>query len=233
LADNSGVLPVTRTERLMKLIGAATLLCVFFVPSASCGQTTATGTWSGTLSYSVQYLDEFGFPTGGYSGLDSTTLTIQLSPGSAVATTGDGLLDVLYSLSSFGPNSASGSYFDFLPQGFDYGSFDANYLSILPDGSIDTSGGFAVADRTYVYDFGSSGIEEVFSFQSFQSEGPALVPEPSAMVQMAIGVVVIALFAGIRARHASKSRACRRSPRRSFAAHPADPDVAVVGTSAC
>ena len=75
----------------------------------------------------------------------------------------------------FGPQFALGTidYFQY-PVGIGFGNFDLSYNSILPDGNIDTTNGFAVADVFYGnYDFDTGITENIFiSFQSEASPNP-------------------------------------------------------------
>jgi len=98
----------------------------------------------------------------------------------------------------FGPESASGSVsVNNYPGGGGAGDFFLTYRSILPDGTIDTSIGGAVADIT-LDEVGPDGTGNVYH-ASFQS-----VPEPSSIVQAASGVLLIAIFAWIE-RHRSRA----------------------------
>jgi hypothetical protein len=104
----------------------------------------------------------------------------------------------------FGPESASGSVilsYPGTPAGDSVGDFFVTYQSILPDGTIDTSIGGAVADITL--DYLLEGVGEIF-YASFQT-----VPEPWSIVQAASGVLLIAVFARTR-----RCRSRRWSTRR-------------------
>ncbi len=98
----------------------------------------------------------------------------------------------------FGANSASGSVFGTVFPGPGYlgypvGNFAVNYQSIPPDGSIDTSSGYADGDM-----FLAIGHPILFGetiFVSFQT-----VPEPSSIVLAgaALLMIMIGIFAWMR-----------------------------------
>jgi hypothetical protein len=188
------------------------LLLLLSLPELAYGQQlVAYGTWSGYFTYTqTDYDRPFGNVIGGYSLDGNSTLTVDIfeQPGSptvnffyATLSGSPGFLPGdTYNLSTFGfgPTSASGFTEAGGIAGFE-GSFDVTYRSILPDGEIDTTGGFAVAD------FGAQSFTigqpwAVFS-ASFTT---ASVPEPSAIVPMAIGAVVVVTWVVIRRRRAGK-----------------------------
>jgi hypothetical protein len=190
---------MARTQRSI-LIAAISLLCLFSLPQAATAQTIASGTWSGWADYSVTYYD--GSP--GYSFSEYTTLTVGFrSYDDAYVAGPPGFGTVEYDVTSFGLTSASGFTFAGGLAPFS-GNFDISYQSILPDGQIDTTGGFAVAD----YTAGLPGEPFVgYYYASFQSA----VPEPLALVQVAIAAIVIAAFVGIRKYRAGEALARARA----------------------
>ena len=95
---------------------------------------------------------------------------------------------------TYGPQYASGNIYEyFYPIGIDTGNFFVTYQAILPDGSIDTTGGFADADMTLVITNTSGAAEHVFV--EFQGVG---VPEPSSLVLAATGTLMVSIFAWMR-----------------------------------
>lgn len=187
------------------LIAAISLLCVFS-PRPSCGQVIAYGSWKGVESYSITDYDQFGNITGGFSTTFDTTLGVEFTTSGAFVEGGYFPMQ-LYNVISFGPTSASGSI-DFLGlAGFD-GNFIVTYNSILPDGQIDVIGGYADADFTaYLAPIGGPGYVEEGSFSS----GIQAVPEPPALAQLALGLLLLGAILGARADRARKNRARERS----------------------
>ncbi len=197
----------------LALIAAISLLCIFSPTRPCLAQTTAYGTWYGIEDYSITYYDQYGNITGGYSESIAATLIVEFGSYGAIVGGPIGFNPQFYTVTSFGPTSASGSTFAGGLAGFS-GNFDLTYQSILPDGEIVVGDGFAVADFSAYTDpyFFGSGYSE---FASFEGTAPP-APEPPALAQIAIGVVVIAAFVGIRTYRAERpalaqSRRVRRS----------------------
>ena len=98
-------------------------------------------------------------------------------------------------LQFYDPQGASGSMnTDIYPRYYDTGNFFVSYQAILPDGSIDTTGGFAVADMN-VIDVNAITGATTNTIISFQGAG---VPEPSSLVLAASGILMVSIFAWMR-----------------------------------
>jgi hypothetical protein len=74
------------------------------------------------------------------------------------------------------------------------GCFDVSYQSNLPDGSIDTSGGFAVADIGFE-SFEHNRSTYTIGFISFQGKA---VPRPSSLLLAATASLMAVVFAWMR-----------------------------------
>ena len=96
---------------------------------------------------------------------------------------------------SYGPQGASGSMdTDIYHEYYDNGNFDVSYQAILPDGTIDTTGGYADVDMN-VIDVNIFTGATTNTFIQFQGEG---VPEPSSLVLAASGILIVSIFAWMR-----------------------------------
>lgn len=229
---------MTRTQRLILV---AALACVATVlPARSShgqyGQVTAYGTWQGIEDFSITFLDQFDNPVGGYTESVPTTLTVEFFANNNATVTSPvgfpyGFRPQPYVVATLGPTGASGSAFAGGYAGFD-GNFDLTYAGILPDGQIDTFGGFAVADFSASL-APSAGIgQPYFYFASFQGAGQAL-PEPAALAQVAIGVAVIAAFIGIRSYRARRARARTAAAGAPLDAQLAEPGIPAASGPGC
>jgi hypothetical protein len=187
-------------------------LLLFALPQPCSAQITAHGEWTGSWSYSVTDYDQYGNVVGGYSASGQGTLYVDINASfGSGGFLGSAYVDWPYPVflqepwivDTFGPTGASGEVSAGGPAGFD-GFFDLAYQSIRPDGQIVTLGGFAVADFTggIRYFPSPEGYQEFTSFQS----GPQVLPEPSALVELAIGAVAVAAVIGIRVLRARRSR---------------------------
>ena len=181
---------------------AISLLSLLSLPKLTCAQqTVAYGTWSGYATYTETDYDQFGNVIGGYSSAGNSALSVDITrylPNVYVATVPGppGFLPSAgYDVRSFGPTSAVGFTFSGGEAGF-MGSFDVTYQSILPDG--EAMGGFAIADFSgdTFFGYGVPYIECAASFKGGDT------PEPSAIVLMSIGAVVVATSVVIRRRRA-------------------------------
>jgi hypothetical protein len=184
---------------------AISLLLVLSLPKLTWAQKpVAYGTWSGYATYTETDYGASGSVIGGFSGGGFSNLTVDIfssdfSPGFYATVSGPPGFNSFYpyNLLSFGPQSASGFTADFGEAGFD-ANFDVTYGSILPDGQFDNTGGFAVADYSGNTFFGF-GEPSIAWFATFNSNS---VPEPSAMVPMAIGTVMVVTSVVVRRRRA-------------------------------
>jgi hypothetical protein len=178
------------------------LPCICLVARPAGAQTPAMGSWYGVLTESNLQVNDFGQVISGTTTSQYATMTIEFDylPGPTQATLSfNGVAFNEFSVDGFGPTSADGSYYFSYGPVVAFGNYDVSYQSILPDGAIDTNGGFAVMDFTSVSSISYPLSEELVTFQT--------VPEPSALVQSAIGTIVIAAFAGIQTWRARKAGA--------------------------
>ncbi len=195
-----GARSMTKTPK-HALIAALTVLAVMSLPRP-CSADQVYGTWTGAESYSIEYYLEDGTVISQSSGsLYPATLSVEFDSNINVAPpqeTAAGMgITGFYSIwggavGGYGPQSAGMYIIDdtSYPEGYAFGNFDATFQSILPDGSIDTTGGFAVADidiQNY-----SDGVYER-AFISFQT-----VPEPSSLLLVLAGAATVLLLAPMR-----------------------------------
>ncbi len=182
---------------------AISLFLVLSLPKLTWAQNpVAYGTWNGYETYTETDYDQFGNVVGQFSGGGNSTLTVDIyGPGplfSAIVSGPNGFNSFIpYAVSTFGPTSATGftsggGYASFA------GGFDLSYPAILPDGHIETYGGFADADYSASTFLGQDTKVYFASFNSFS------VPEPSAIVPMATGAVVVGTSVVIRRRRVAK-----------------------------
>jgi hypothetical protein len=183
------------------------LLLLLSLPPLTCAQpVTAYGSWNGYYTYSETSYDQFGNVTGTYSSGGPATLYVDFygplnTPfeDQAILFGPPGFDGQEIGVTSFGPTSATGFAFAGGRGSFEE-NFDVTYASILPGGQIDTTGGFAVAD--FLRDEDDALPGQIFT--SFVSFNTANAPEPSAIVPMAIGALVVATSVVIRRRRAGK-----------------------------
>ena len=205
---------MTKADRSTFVV-AISLVLLLSLPQVTSAQTTvAYGGWYGYATDSVTYYDEFGYVVG--TSLTSGPATLYVTfveqygylqatvSGPPGFTIGDYQQFPTYG-ASLGPYSASGGAFAGGFMGYS-GGFDVTYQGIFPDGLIDSTGGFAVADFSDTSGF--PGENMPVSFATFNSAG---VPEPSAIVPMAIGAVAVATSVVIRRRRAGKALARARA----------------------
>ncbi len=198
---------MTKAGRLTPAV-AISLLLLLSLPELTCAQQPVFyGTWNGYATYTETDYDQWQNVIGGYSWAGNSTLTLEIFqdfPGSYTATASGGPAfnqNLDFEVTSFGPTSASGYDGGGGPAGFG-ASFDVTYQSILPDGQFDTTVGFAVADYSGDTYFGYGTQPYKVWFASFSGGS---LPEPSAIVPMAIGAVVVATSVVIRRRRAGRS----------------------------
>lgn len=190
------------TVKRVVLVAVLTFVSALWLPlSARAGG--ISGTWNGLVSYNIQtYVDLMltgtvaGTSGGQMSlGYDSGELSITIS--SSTPSIGEyriigdqGLGPVP---NPFGPNGGSGFFYGDLYPDSGFGdeflaNFSVSYPSILPDGSINTTSGFADGDVSG-NTFGPLASGEVF-FVSFST-----VPEPSSLVLAASALLIAGVFA--------------------------------------
>ena len=178
-----------------KPLGLAAALIFWSALSLPCASPagTITGTWTGFVSFDIEYAVD-GVPAGSSSGgyIGEMDLTYDTLDGFASITiSGDQGLQVTGSpdpADPFGPTSGAatmiGPPFDYAS--WEVGNFAVSYQSILPDGTIDTSSGFANGDILAIYtDPAGNGATEYVSFQTIP-EPPSIVPAASALLVTAI-----------------------------------------------
>ena len=195
---------MTKTQRV-RLIAVLIFFSAISLPGSSYAQQIDSGTWIGYESYSSTFYNYDQMITGETSGSNIwTTFNLEFVYSSSYYPVA-GLAMSVGSFSipftfldsnfrSYGPQGASGSMdSDIYHEYYDNGNFDVSYQAILPDGSIDTTGGFANADMTLVLSYTSGAAEHVFV--EFQGGG---VPEPSSLVLAASGILMVSIFAWMR-----------------------------------
>jgi hypothetical protein len=201
------------------LTAAVTLLFVVSLPRESDAQYygQASGTWNGYYSYFIEYTDlnnhviasfsDYGIPTTLYVTFNNYGVPNSLANmyiGSAeFAAAG------LFS-GTFGARHVGGTITQFDPFGSDGGDLDANFVSILPSGLIDTTGSIAVA-HIYSANFEANidignyiGPGYILENASF---GPQQFPEPSSVVLAATAACALACWACVRSLFCRRSRA--------------------------
>ncbi|MGC8640311.1 MAG: hypothetical protein ACP5XB_10600 [Isosphaeraceae bacterium] len=155
---------------------------------------TITGTWTGGVVFDIQYsvnAAPAGESWGRYLGEMSLTYDPEYQTVSMIVSGNPGiqLIDIPYSSDPFGPTYGTG---ELIAPPFDYGSYEVanfavSYRSILPDGTIDTSGGFANADVVMIWtDPMGNGGNEYLSFQT--------VPEPPSIVPAAFAFLIATII---------------------------------------
>jgi hypothetical protein len=195
---------MTKTQRV-RLIAVLIFFSAISLPGSSYAQQIDSGTWIGYESYSATFYGANQMIIGESSGSNIwTTFNLEfLYSSSDLNIAGIGMSVGSFSipftfldsnLQLFGPQEASGSMnADIYHLYYDTGNFFVTYQAILPDGSIDTTGGFADADMTLVITNTSGAAEHVFV--EFQGVG---VPEPSSLVLAATGTLMVSIFAWMR-----------------------------------
>jgi hypothetical protein len=195
---------MTKTQRV-RWIAVPIFFSAISLPGSSYAQQIDSGTWIGVESYSATFYGANQMIIGESSGSNIwTTFNLEfLYSSSDLNIAGIGMSVGSFSipftfldsnLQLFGPQEASGSMnADIYHLYYDTGNFFVTYQAILPDGSIDTTGGFADADMTLVITNTSGAAEHVFV--EFQGVG---VPEPSSLVLAASGILMVSIFAWMR-----------------------------------
>jgi hypothetical protein len=193
---------MTKTERV-RLIAVLIFFSAISLSGSSYAQQTVSGEWFGVESFtSVVYINDqivgesSGINVPAYLAVDfygtyyGARMIFSIGDFS-----GDDFGFVGYAMPlTFGPQGAEGSANIYGGNGSAEANFDLTYQAILSDGSIDTSGGFAVADIDDV-SFNSDLSTYTVSFASFESVS---VPEPSSLVLAASGILMVSIFASIR-----------------------------------
>jgi hypothetical protein len=195
---------MTKTQKLI-LIPALTCFCAVALPPSSDAD-SVFGTWTGVESFSEVVSGIDGQIISESSGSNiPAVLSISFAsfyPGSLqpqridMSVFGDSGFSISGQPSSgmptLGPQIADGYVVPFQQgHGQEFVYYALTYQSILPDGSIDITGGSAEATMRYSYYdelYGNSGN----GFVSFQSQS---VPEPSSIVLAAIASLMIFIFA--------------------------------------
>jgi hypothetical protein len=195
---------MTKTQRV-RLVAVLIFFSAISLTGSSYAQQIDSGTWSGFESYSTTFYGTNQMIIGETSGSNIwTTFNLEF-----VSSFSDlNLVGVAMSVGGFSipftflgsnlqlddPQVASGSMnTDIYHQYEDFGDFFVSYQAILPDGSIDTTGGFADADMTILITHTSGAAER--TFVEFQSGS---VPEPSSLVLAASGILMVSIFAWMR-----------------------------------
>jgi hypothetical protein len=196
---------MTKTQRV-RLIAVLIFFSAISLPGSSYAQQQIdSGTWIGYASYSItvyNYEQMITSETSGSNLWTSFSLEFRDIPDSSIAGIGMsiGSFSIPFTimdseLRSYGPQNASGSMdSDIYHEYYDNGNFAVSYQAILPDGFIDTTGGFAVADMN-VIDVDNLTGATTNAIISFQGAG---VPEPSSLVLAASGILIVSIFAWMR-----------------------------------
>jgi hypothetical protein len=194
---------MTKTQRV-RLIAVLIFFSAISLPGSSYSEQIYSGTWTGVESYSTIFYGANQMITSETSGSNiwtSFSLEFRLIPDSTVVGIGMsiGNFSIPFTLPDshiqfYDPQDASGSMnIDIYHEYDDSGNFFVSYQAILPDGSIDTTGGFADADMTILFANTSGPVERAFiEFQSVS------VPEPSSLVLAASGILMVSIFAWMR-----------------------------------
>jgi hypothetical protein len=194
---------MTKTQRV-RLIAVLIFFSAISLPGSSYSQQIYSGTWTGVESYSTTFYGANQMITSETSGSNiwtSFSLEFRLIPDSSIVGIGMsiGSFSIPFTLPDSqiqfsDPQDASGRMnIDIYHQYDDVGNFFVSYQAILPDGSIDTTGGFADADMTILFANTSGPVER--AFVEFQSVS---VPEPSSLVLAASGILMVSIFAWMR-----------------------------------
>jgi hypothetical protein len=200
---------MTKTQRV-RLIAVLIFFSAISLPGSSYAQQTVSGTWIGFELYdTTTYFDSQILGETSASNIWTTfnlELVLNTDPYTIVQTP---IINAVMSIGgvgfppvypittdqSYSPQGAAASVLaDYYPIGIDTGNFDVSYQAILPDGFIDTTGGFAVADMNLSYYNFQTGTT-TDTLIEFQGEG---VPEPSSLVLAASGILMVSIFAWIR-----------------------------------
>ena len=194
---------MTKTQRV-RLIAVLIFFSAISLPGSSYAQQIDSGTWIGYASYSSTVYNYDQMITSETSGNIWTSFSVEFRyiPDSSIAGIAMSIANFSIPftyldsrLLSYGPQDASGSMdTDIYHEYYDNGNFFVSYQAILPDGFIDTTGGFAVADMN-VIDVNAITGATTNTIISFQGAG---VPEPSSLVLAASGILIVSIFAWMR-----------------------------------
>jgi hypothetical protein len=195
---------MTKTQRV-RLIAVLIFFSAISLPGSSYAQQIDSGTWIGYASYSStvsNYDQMITSETSGSNLWTSFSLEFRIIPDSSIVgiamSIGSFSIPFTYldsKIESYGPQGASGSMdTDIYHEYYDNGNFFVSYQAILPDGFIDTTGGFAVADMNVIDVNAITGVT-TNTIISFQGAG---VPEPSSLVLAASGILIVSIFAWMR-----------------------------------
>ena len=190
------------------LIAALTIFSAIALPGSSDAQ-TVSGSWTGIESFSDVVTGPGGqiiSESSGsnvpavlsmfFSGFNSYTSDPQIADMSVSGDFGlniSGYTTPVLFPPLLGPQSAEGYVIPEQVHGQLSGYFDLTYQSILPDGSIDNTGGSAVANIRFAVEEVVSGQQSI-GFVYFQSQDVQTVPEPSSLV-LAVTATMLGLFA--------------------------------------
>jgi|SRR5208283_3490603 len=180
--------------KALGLVAALAFFSALSLPRSSSAQ-DVYGNWDGAVTFSI---DEFqgGVLVGASSGAYYGEMSLDYSTSDHLLSMTIGEFEIIgyQQFDPFGPNSATGTVFgDHFPgfPPFPIGNFSVNYQSVLPDGSINTSNGFAAGD-IFINAAGEAATGEVI-FTSFQT-----VPEPSSVALAGAALLLIGIFAWMR-----------------------------------
>jgi hypothetical protein len=216
-------IPMMKTRRLYPIV-AFIVFATISLPQSSYAQpkVVATGIWAGTEYFSnYYYLDTtLLYATSGSNDQASLTLQFYDLPFDTSMSLSGFLSSNRFGVTTtefrtFNSQQAIGQTFgSYYHQGSFIGNFDVTYQSDFANGiidTIDTNGGYAVADATIVDDTNPFAGNYVVSFVSFESSS---VPEPSSLVLAAAGLLTALVFAWARGffGRSHKPAIGRRSP---------------------
>jgi hypothetical protein len=182
------------STRAFGVAAALAFVLAISLPRCSSAQ-DVSGVWDGAVTYSV---DQFqgGLPVGSTSGAYFGQMSLDYSPSNDLLSMSIGQFQITgyQFFDPFGPDSATGTVFGDYSPGFPpypVGNYSVDYTSVLPDGPIDVSGGFAAGDL-FIDTVGEPGTGEVI-FASFQT-----VPEPASVALAGVALLIVGVAAWMR-----------------------------------
>jgi hypothetical protein len=195
---------MTKTQRV-RLIAVLIFFSAISLPGSSYSQQIDSGTWIGYETYSstvYNYDQMITSETSGSNIWTSFSLEFRFIPDSSMVGIGMsiGSFSIPFTffdsqIQFYDPQDASGRMLsDIYHEYYDNGNFVVSYQAILPDGFIDTTGGYANVGM-HVIDVNILTGATTNTVVSFQGEG---VPEPSSLVLAASGILMVSIFAWMR-----------------------------------
>jgi hypothetical protein len=172
-----------------------------------------SGTWIGVETYYSTVYNSNQMIIGEASGSNlPSTFTLEFNPDFPISPSDPQIVGIGMSIGSFSipftsfnsqiqsydPQNLSGSMnIDMYHQYYDNGNFDVTFQAILPDGTIDTTGGYADVGMHIVDVNPITGVT-TDTVVGFQSVDPPSVPEPASLVLAALAILIVSIFAWMR-----------------------------------